>query len=100
MWARPKECLDVLDYWLETYQEKPCSKLAEVGGLWLWSSGKEDKTELVECSAGEVTSEALLFMWNIDGVYYCHTGLHVQDPPYLQTQSIHAPTDCWRIFKY
>ena len=28
------------------------------------------------------------------------TGLHVQDPPHLQTQSIHAPTNRWTIFKY
>ena len=37
-------------------------------------------------------------MWDIDGVYYCSTGLHIQDtPPYLRTQSIHALTDYWRI---
>ena len=38
-------------------------------------------------------------MWDIDGVYYCPTGVHIQDaPPYLRMQSIHALTDYWMIF--
>ena len=47
----------------------------------------------MEGSAGEVPCEALL-LCGIFGVVFLSTGLHVQDaPPYLQTQSIHAPTD-------
>ena len=35
--------IDVLNYWLETDPEEQVSR--GCGGLWLWSFGREDKTE-------------------------------------------------------
>ena len=91
--------IDVLNYWLETDAEKSWNKLAEAvkecGYGVLAEKIRQKSLQRVEGSAGEVTSEALLFTWDIDGVYYC---LQVSMFNMPQTQSIQALIDYWRIF--
>ena len=67
--------IDVLNYWLENDPEKSWSKLAEAvkncGYGILADKIRQNSSQFDEGNAGEVSSEALLFMWYIDGVYYC-----------------------------
>ena len=94
--------IDVLNYWLETDSEKSWSKLAEAvkncGYGVLADRIRQKSSQLLEGSAGEVPSEALLFIWIID-VLLLSIGHDVQVAHHIyKLNPFQALTDYWRIF--
>ena len=78
--------IDLLNYWLETDSEKSWRKLAEAvkncGYRVLADKLRQKSSQLLEGSAGEFPSDALLFMLIIDCLLWS-IGHHFQDTHHI-----------------